>query len=168
MKFLDRIGFEQTVNQTVPHQRGDNADYQLTDMMLLAVVGVIGGATSLAKLCTVWSDGVLREVAGWLKLPVETTISRLFKEVTEQQISQLESVTHTLRGQIWRKANRAGLSKVGRNPVQWVDIDSTADRVFGNQEGATKGYNPKKKGALSYHPQLAFWGRKQRNSASLV
>ena len=24
VKFLGRIGFEQTVNQTVPHQRGDN------------------------------------------------------------------------------------------------------------------------------------------------
>jgi hypothetical protein len=53
-------------------------------------------------------------------------------------------------------ANRAGVSKVGLNRVQWVDIDSTVDSVCGAQEGATKGYNPKKKGALSYHPQLAF------------
>jgi len=98
--FLERMGFEQTVNQTVPHQRGHNADYQLTDMVLLAIVGVIGGATSIAKLCTVWADGVLRKIAGWQKLPVETTVSRLFKEVTEKQISQLESVTHKLRGQI--------------------------------------------------------------------
>jgi len=28
--------------------------------------------------------------------------------------------------------------------------------LCGTQEGAAKGYNPKKKGALSYHPQLAF------------
>jgi hypothetical protein len=62
-----------------------------------------------------------------------------------------------LRAQIWRKANRAGVSKVGLNPVQWIDIDSTVDSVCGNQEGAAKGFNPKKKGALSYHPQLAFW-----------
>jgi hypothetical protein len=53
-------------------------------------------------------------------------------------------------------ANRAGVSKVGLNRVQWVDIDSTVDSVCGTQEGAAKGYNPKKKGALSYHPQLAF------------
>jgi len=156
VKFLDRIGFEKTINQTVPHQRGDNAEYQLTGSMFLVVVGMIGGATSIAKLCGVWSDGVLRKVAGWLKIPVETTISRIFKEVTEKQISQLESVTHRLRAQIWRKANRAGLSKVGLNPVQWIDIDSTVDTVCGTQEGAAKGYNPKKKGALSYHPQLAF------------
>ena len=53
-------------------------------------------------------------------------------------------------------ANRAGVSKVGLNRVQWVDIDSTVDSVCGTQEGAAKGYNPKKKGALAYHPQLAF------------
>ena len=102
--------------------------------MLLVVVGMIGGASSIAKLCAVWSDGVLREVAGWLKIPVETTISRIFKDVTEKQISQLESVTHRLRAQIWRKANRAGVSKVGLNPVQWIDIDSTVDSVCGTQE----------------------------------
>ena len=49
VKFLERIGFEQTVNQTVPHQRGDNAEYQLTGSMLLVVVGMIGGASSIAK-----------------------------------------------------------------------------------------------------------------------
>ena len=120
------------------------------------MVGMIGGATSIAKLCAVWPDGVLRDIAGWNKVPVETTVGRLFKEVTEKQISQFESVTHKLRGQIWRQASRAGVSKVGLSPVQWVDIDSTVDSVCGTQEGAAKGYNPKKKGALSYHPQLAF------------
>jgi hypothetical protein len=38
-----------------------------------------------------------------------------------------------------------------------VDIDSTVDAVCGHQEGAAQGYNPKKKGALSSHPPLAFW-----------
>ena len=156
IKFLQRIGFEKTVNQTVPHQRGDNADYQLTDGIFLTLVGMIGGAGSIAKLCGVWSDGALRKIAGWIKFPVETTIGRLFKEVTEKQTNQFESLNHRLRGQIWRMANRAGVSKVGLNRVQWVDIDSTVDSVCGTQEGAAKGYNPKKKGALSYHPQLAF------------
>jgi hypothetical protein len=153
---LQRIGFDKTVNQTVPHQRGDNADYQLADGVFLSLVGMIGGASSIAKLCGVWSDSALRKIAGWVKFPVETTIGRLFKEVTEKEISQFESLNHRLRGQIWRLANRAGVSQVGLNRVQWVDIDSTVDPVCGIQEGAAKGYNPKKKGALSYHPQLAF------------
>ena len=118
IKFLQRIGFDKTLNQTVPHQRGDNADYQLADGAFLALVGMIGGAGSIAKLCGVWSDSALRKIAGWVKLPVETTIGRLFKEVTEKEISQFESLNHRLRGQIWRMANRAGVSKVGLNRVQ--------------------------------------------------
>jgi len=156
IKFLQRIGFDKTLNQTVPHQRGDNADYQLADGAFLALVGMIGGAGSIAKLCVVWSDSALRKIAGWVKFPVETTIGRLFKEVTEKEISQFESLNHRLRGQIWRMANHAGVSKVGLNRAQWVDIDSTVDSVCGTQEGAAKGFNPKNKGALSYHPQLAF------------
>lgn len=157
VKFLDRIGFEDWVKQVVPHTRGDNAAYQLADVMLLTVVGLIGGATSMTKVCAVWSDGVLAKIAGWFRLPVETTVSRVFKEVEDQQIGQLESLNHRLRGRVWRRAQRAGVSKVGLNATQWVDIDSTVDSVCGTPEGAAKGYNPKKKGALSYHPQLAFW-----------
>jgi hypothetical protein len=37
-----------------------------------------------------------------------------------------------------------------------MDLDSTVTPVYGNQEGADKGYNPKKKGLKSYHPLLAF------------
>ena len=143
VKYLQRIGFEKIVNQDIPHKRGDNADYQLTNVVMFTLVGIIGGATSMAKVCGVWSDSVLRKIAGWNKLPVETTIARLFKEVTEKQINQFESVTHKLRGQIWRRANRSGASKVGLNPVQWVDIDSTVDSVCGTQEGAANGSNPK-------------------------
>ena len=41
VKYLQRIGFEKIVSQDVPHQRGDNADYQLTDVILLTLVGII-------------------------------------------------------------------------------------------------------------------------------
>ena len=99
VKYLDRIGFEKTVKRGVMHSRGDNADYHLSDAVLLTLVGMIGGATSMAKVTTVWADSVLRKVAGWVKVPVETTILRIFKELSDAQISQFEALTHTLRGQ---------------------------------------------------------------------
>ena len=37
-----------------------------------------------------------------------------------------------------------------------LDMDSSVKGVYGNQEGAEKGYNPKKKGQKSYHPLLCF------------
>jgi hypothetical protein len=156
VKYLDSIGFEKTVNQGIAHRRGDNADYHLSDVVLLTLVGMIGGATSMAKVTTVWADSVLRKVAGWIKIPVETTILRIFKEVSDAQISQFEALTHILRGQHWRRLLRSGKSAVGSQPVQWIDVDSTVDAVCGRQEGSAKGFNPKKKGAFSYHPQIAF------------
>jgi len=41
-------------------------------------------------------------------------------------------------------------------PDLTLDGDSTVKTVYGNQEGADKGYNPHKKGAKSYHPLLLF------------
>ena len=56
-----------------------------------------------------------------------------------------------LNGNISRKIHNNTKVK-----TEIVDIDSTVKTVFGNQEGTSKGYNPEKKGAKSYHPLLAF------------
>ena len=37
-----------------------------------------------------------------------------------------------------------------------LDIDSSIITRYGEQEGAKKGYNPKKKGRNSHHPIIAF------------
>jgi hypothetical protein len=37
-----------------------------------------------------------------------------------------------------------------------IDCDSTETTVFGSQEGAEKGYNPKNKGKKGYHPLICF------------
>lgn len=37
-----------------------------------------------------------------------------------------------------------------------MDIDSSVIIRYGSQEGAKKGYNPKKKGRNSHHPIIAF------------
>jgi hypothetical protein len=40
-----------------------------------------------------------------------------------------------------------------------VDLDSTVETVYGQQEGAAVGTNPHKPGRKSYHPLMAFEGR---------
>jgi len=37
-----------------------------------------------------------------------------------------------------------------------LDVDSTPRVVYGNQEGAAKGFNHTKKGAKNYHPLLSL------------
>ena len=69
-----------------------------------------------------------------LKLQVKGSL--LFQEYTFEKVSQ------------WiEKSNLTAIT---------IDCDSTIQTVYGNQEGAAKGYNPGKKGAKSYHSLLAF------------
>jgi len=53
------------------------------------------------------------------------------------------------------KFSRKCLSKCGLSRIT-IDCDSTEETVFGNQEGAQKGYNPKNKGKKCYHPLICF------------
>jgi hypothetical protein len=66
-------------------------------VVLLVLVGLMGGARSISKCVVLWSDGVLQRVAGWLRIPDESTLGRLFKEVTERRVSELETLVHEVR-----------------------------------------------------------------------
>jgi hypothetical protein len=74
----------------------------------------------------------------------------------ERHVNELETLVHACRERVWQQALRAGVSPIAAQCIQWIDGDSTVKTVYGNQEGAAKGYNPHKRGAPSYHPLLAF------------
>lgn len=155
-RFLDGLGFFTLLEEMVPHPRGANAVYGFADAVGLTVVGLIGGATSLWKVVTVFADRVLRRCTGWVQIPHDTTLARLFKEVRGGEIAQMEALNHRLRGRVWKRLRSTPRPPGARGKVLWVDADSTVKTVFGHPEGTAKGYNPRHKGARSYHPLLAF------------
>ena len=73
-------------------------------MVILSVVGIVGGARSIRSIVTVWNDRVLSRVAGWLRIPDETTFGRILRTFTEKNINEMESLNHRIRAGIWRKA----------------------------------------------------------------
>lgn len=156
MHFLDRIGFAEACRKHLDLERGDSARYGLGDSIYLTVIGIIAGATSLMKVVSVWADQVLREVGGWLSIPDDSTLGRIFRLGQLKHVAQLEQLNHTLRQNVWRRALTSGIWLPGTLCRGWIDVDSTVKTVYGRQEGAEKGYNPTKKGAHSYHPLVAF------------
>ena len=156
MYFLNRLGFDSLCQRNLDLQRGNNALYNLSDSVFLTVIGLIAGANSLLKVVTVWADQVIRDVGGWESIPDDSTLGRMFRLAGLRQVIQLEDVTHQMRHRVWKRALNSGALRPGHFYHSWVDVDSTVKTVFGNQEGAAKGYNPGKKGALSYHPLIAF------------
>ena len=68
---------------------------------------------------------------------------------------------------IFDKFSQADNQRIFTNLYQWffgklcfdnytLDFDSTVEQRCGEQEGAAKGYNPKRPGRQSHHPLLAF------------
>lgn len=156
VKFLQKHGVESLTQNTLDHKRGPTALYDAVDTIFLSVIGIIGGARSMSGIITVWADTILCRVAGWLCIPDETTLGRLLRTFEQRHINAMETLTHILRGRIWRAALRSGKSSIAAKPCYVVDVDSTEKTAYGHQQGVAKGYNPHKRGGLSYHPLLAF------------
>ena len=156
VRFLNQLGFSRVLESQLDIKRGSNAVYQISDVILLATTGIIAGARSLIKICSVWQDTVLRECARWQHIPSDSHLGRLLKLFNFQKVSKLETVVHQMRARAWKLALRSGTSTVYALQRITIDLDSTVKTVFGHQEGAKKGYNEKKRGAKSLHPQLAF------------
>jgi hypothetical protein len=154
--FMNKQGFYKQLQSSLTLQRSSNASWQLEDIVYLTTGGIIAGSDALSSVKTVWSDPVLREIDGWQDIPNDTTLSRIFKECAEAEITDLQTMNHRFRDQIWEKLQLQHKGSLKRRKSYWIDIDSTVKTVYGNQEGAVKGFNAKKKGALSYHPLLAF------------
>lgn len=153
---MNKQRFYKQLKDTLTLQRSGNATWQLEDVVYLTTGGIIAGADALSSVKTVWSDPVLCEIDGWKSIPDDTTLSRIFKECGETDVADLQRLTHQFRNQIWKKLQQLHKGSLKRRKSCWIDIDSTVKTVYGNQEGAVKGFNAKKKGAVSYHPLLAF------------
>ncbi len=155
MKFLTKLRFRDTFHKVVQHSRANNARYQLSDAVELNLLSLIAGARSVDESIRVWGDSVLRKLGGWQYMMDSTTMGRIFKTVSAKHVYQMETFNHVMRGRVWKRA-RAFTSRLMRESM-WIDVDSTVKTTYGKkQEGAEVGYNPHKRGAPSYNPQLAF------------
>ena len=84
VKFFHKEGIVSKTEQTVDHRRGATGLYDAVDMVILSVVGIVGGARSIRSIVTVWNDRVLSRVAGWLRIPDETTFGRILRTFTQK------------------------------------------------------------------------------------
>ena len=60
-------------------------------------------------------------------------------------------------GRTWPCSGERGMAFGGRGCVT-LDLDSHVKTVYGNQQLASNGYNPKNLGRKSYHPLFCFIG----------
>ena len=67
LNFMGKLLFRKVVGAAVRKERGANPKYEFVDAVQIIVTGLIAGATSMVqmvKMVKVWTDEVLRKMAG--------------------------------------------------------------------------------------------------------
>jgi hypothetical protein len=105
------------------------------------------GINRLSKIAKFTEDPLVCMLLGLKKGIDDSNIKTRLLKLGQNGANQLLE-TSLMFARNWVK--KCGLSQIT------IDCDSTEQTVFGHQEGAAKGYNPKHKGKLSYHPLLCF------------
>jgi hypothetical protein len=109
------------------------------------VVSVVTGARRFAHCQWLRADHVLHALLGLARFPGDDPIRNFFLRFTQAHIEAFgRPLWRWLR--LLMACPKAGFS---------LDLDSTVFCREGRQEGAAKGYNPRRKGRQSHHPLLA-------------
>ena len=103
------------------------------------------GIDKLERLKLLQNDPLVKEFDISVKMP--GTVSRFLCNFTYKTTQMFREINF----KVFKKL----LSKSGLSSIT-IDIDSSVINVEGHQEGATKGYNPKKVGNRCYNIQFAF------------
>ena len=140
-RFIKKLGLPALLSNRIGIVRGANADYQAKDVIIMLILAVLAGAKHMSHVVIIRADSVIRTLFNWEEFPVDCTFSRIFKLFTHCNCNELSEIESIVRKKVW------GKKWFGRITF---DMDSTVRGVFGSQEGAAKGFNPKKKGQKSY------------------
>ena len=103
------------------------------------------GIDKLERLKLLQSDPLVNEFAISIKEP--QTVSRFLGYFSYKTTQMLREINFKLFRKLLRKSKLKSIT---------IDIDSSLVNVEGHQEGAVKGYNPKKPGNRCYNIQFAF------------
>lgn len=146
-KLVKKLGLTSLFETHISIERGANALYSVADALLITLLSVVAGGSHLSHVGLLREDGLLRRIFEWGRFPVDSTLGRIFRRFSPKHCAELAEVENMARRKVWGKKWFQRLT---------LEFDSTVKGVLGHQEGAEKGFNPKKKGQRSYHPLLCF------------
>ena len=130
-------------------------DYSLSQMLLALIYPIILGLDRLETAAFLQHNGTLQYLTGLGSYPDPQSLRRFLLQAPPDFREQLHRLNdRLLREFIHRPEHRSRLI---------LDLDSSVLTVFGRQEGAAVGYNPRYRGKRSYDPLLCL----EANSAFL-
>jgi hypothetical protein len=143
-KMIDKMGFIQLLQSVPLPQPRSNRGYDPIQIILQFIVSIWCGAHRFDHLEVIRFDRVIQQLFGWERMAGHRSFIRFFQKFSMETNSQ-----------VFSRIFKWFFRNLSFNHFT-LDFDSTVMTRYGDQEGAAKGYNPKKPGRKSHHPLMAF------------
>jgi hypothetical protein len=146
IEFFSRIGLVKELQQRRLYQPQSPNHYDPGQILVGFMLSVIVGAQRFAHANQLRADRALQALLGMRRFPSDDTILNYFRRFSQAEIERFwRPLWCWLIGRLPRLASGYSL-----------DLDSTIFARHGTQQqGAARGYNPRRPGRLSHHPLLA-------------
>jgi hypothetical protein len=122
--------------------------YTLSQVILALVYPIVLGLDRLETAALLQANGTFQYLTGLPSYPDPQTLRRFLLQAPPEFRHQL----HRFNDRLLRKF----IHQPERRSRLILDLDSTVVTVFGRQEGAEVGYNPRYRGKRSYDPLLCL------------
>jgi hypothetical protein len=142
--FIDTTNIIKDLESVNIPQPQSNAGINPIDIIQGFWLSIFTGASRYIHADWLRYDTVLQEIFDIKRLPSQATYSRFFHKFSWMKNNE---VFPQLQYKFLEQIDIGALT---------IDLDSSVITRYGNQEGAKKGYNPKKMGRNSHHPLIAF------------
>lgn len=141
--FLKQIRFRSLLARTLTLLERNNR-YTLSEYLIAFLYTMILGLENIEVSALLKTNGVFQYLTGLPSFPDPTALRRFLIRAAPPLLPELRAVHNHLRTHF--------LALPTVPPSIWLDCDSTVRTLFGHQEGAEAGYNPRYRGKRSYHP----------------
>jgi len=129
------------------------SNYHPSDLVLALLYSLIAGLSRINQTEILQYNGTFLSLLGLQQFPNQTTLRRFLQRLPTHLIRKLVQLHDHLRQELF---------VLPAAPSTLIfDLDSVVLTLYGQQQGARIGYNPKKKGRRSYHPLLCFEAHRQ-------
>lgn len=144
-RMLDSMSFREAARAWELPPPGSNRGFPPIQLIEQFIVAIWCGASRFVHAETVRFDRTLTRLFGWNRVAGHKAIVRLFERFDMLTNERVQASVYR-----WFFDRITTLKRVT------LDLDSTVITRHGEQEGATRGYNPGRRGRASHHPLFAF------------
>jgi len=145
-RFVDKLELRKQLNN-ISIGMHHNIKYETGNILSVVIEGISCGMNRISKIENFTLDPLLQKFYNLKEKISSSTITNRLKRCGMKQCSEYMQVIGDNSRKVHKKLGTA---------EDILDLDSSVKTVYGNQQGAAKGFNEKKRGAKSYHPLLGF------------